>query len=206
MLRRLNARRSSYAPRPAQHVESRRRGRVLAAAVRPAIESLERRLCLTVTLPTGFAATTVASGFGEPTDMAAAPDGRIFITEKAGSVRVIDHGVLQPTPFLTLAVDTYRDRGLDAITLDPNFASNGYVYVYYTAADPTNPNTAPNRAVNRLSRFQASPSNPDVALPGSEKTLIDNIPTNTGYHIGGFLDFGAGWEALSRHRRRRRPL
>src|SRR6185295_16192039 len=129
-------------------------------------------------------------GFGEPTDMAVSSDGDIYITEKGGSVRLFAHGSLHSAPFLTVPVDTYRDRGLDAILLDPNFETNGYFYLYYTKADPANPNTAPNNAVNRLSRFTRDPADDHHALPGSEVVLIDNIPSNTGYHIGGLLEFG----------------
>jgi glucose/arabinose dehydrogenase len=159
-----------------------------AAAI--AIERLEPRRLFAVTLPAGFAESLVVSGFGEPTDAAFAPDGRIFITEKSGAVRLFDHGSLHSAPFLTVPVDTYRDRGLDAILLDPNFTTNGFLYLYYTKADPSQPNTAPNAATNRLSRFRVDPADPHHALAGSETVLIDNIPSNTGFHIGGLLEFG----------------
>ena len=67
------------------------------------------------------------------------------------------------------------------MTFDPNFAQNGYVYIYYTASSPV---------VNRVSRFTASSANPDVAEPGSEVFTFDNIPSKTGWHNGGAIHFG----------------
>ncbi|QOV91783.1 carbohydrate-binding protein [Humisphaera borealis] len=166
------------------------RSRVAAAAAHALVEPLEGRQLMAATLPSGFAEVRLSGGFGEPTDMAVAPDGRVFVTEKSGAVRVIKNGTLLSTPFITIPVDTYRDRGLDSIALDPNFATNGYVYLYYTGADPANPNTAPNAAVNRLARVTVDPAKPDTAKAGSQVVLLDNIPSNTGYHIGGLLEFG----------------
>ena len=76
-----------------------------------------------------------------------------------------------------------NERGLLGVTFDPNFATNRYVYVYYTAATST--------VVNRVSRFTASASNPDVAEPGSEVVVFGDIPSQTGWHNGGAIHFGA---------------
>ena len=81
--------------------------------------------------------------------------------------------------------------GCECVTLDPNFASNGVFYLYYTKRDPDNPNTSPNNAKNRISRFQIDPTNPDRALAGSEVVVLDNIPADSGYHNGGAMVFGA---------------
>ena len=133
-------------------------------------------------LPPGFALIQVlGSGLVElPVAMAVAPDGRIFVTEQKGSVRVIKHNQLLPTPFLTLQVHFFSERGMAGITFDPDFAVNGYVYVYYSAMTPT--------IHNRLSRFTA---NGDQAVPGSEVVLLD-LPTlgASGFHNGGALKFG----------------
>ncbi len=75
-----------------------------------------------------------------------------------------------------------NERGLLGVTFDPGFASNGYVYVYYTA------NTSP--IVNRVSRFTVSSTDPDRADPASETFIVNNIPSETGYHNGGALHFG----------------
>jgi glucose/arabinose dehydrogenase len=123
----------------------------------------------------------IASGLNRPTAMAIAPDGRIFVAEQGGTLRVIKSGALLPTPFLSVSVTSSNERGLLGVTFDPDFAANGYVYVYYTAASPV---------VNRVSRFTASSSNPDVAQAGSEVLILNPIPSETGWHNGGAIHFG----------------
>src|SRR3954447_10678069 len=103
-----------------------------APQFRPVCEELEDRIVPT-TLPPGFAERPFASGLNTPTAMEFAPDGRLFVAEKGGQLRVITPGgALLPTPFLSVPVDTAGERGLDGITFDPNFATNHFVYVYYT--------------------------------------------------------------------------
>ena len=91
------------------------------------------------TLPSGFAETQVATGLAAPTAMAFAPDGRLFVTEQGGRLRVIKNGTLLATPFLTVSVNSSGERGLLGVTFDPNFAFNQYVYVYYTTACVADP-------------------------------------------------------------------
>ena len=131
------------------------------------------------TLPAGFTETAIA-GLSNPTAMEIAPDGRIFVCQQGGSLRVIKDGVLLPTPFLTLNVDANGERGLLGIAFDPNFASNNFLYVYYTVS------TTPRH--NRISRFTA---NGDVAVPGSETVILvlDNLTSATN-HNGGAIHFG----------------
>ncbi|WP_129645353.1 PQQ-dependent sugar dehydrogenase [Peristeroidobacter agariperforans] len=137
------------------------------------------------TLPAGFTETRVASGIATPTSMAVAPDGRIFVTQQTGALRVIRDGVLLSQPFVTLSTNTLGERGLLGVALDPNFATTPYVYLYYTSP------TAPPR-VNRVVRFTASASNPDVADASSALQLIELSPLSTAYiHNGGALAFGA---------------
>ena len=132
------------------------------------------------TVPPGFTDTLVASGLNTPTAMAIAPDGRIFVCQQGGALRVIKNGVLLPTPFLTVTVDSSGERGLLGIAFDPNFVSNQLVYIYYTATTPA--------IHNRISRFTASG---DVALAGSEVIVMDlpNLSSATN-HNGGALHFG----------------
>jgi glucose/arabinose dehydrogenase len=132
------------------------------------------------TVPTGFTDAVVASGLNNPTAMALAPDGRIFVCQQGGALRVIKNGALLPTPFLTVTVDSSGERGLLGIAFDPNFVSNQLVYVYYTATTPA--------IHNRISRFTASG---DVALAGSETIIMElpNLSTATN-HNGGAMHFG----------------
>jgi glucose/arabinose dehydrogenase len=131
------------------------------------------------TLPAGFTETTI-SGIARPTAMEIAPDGRIFVCEQGGRLRVIKNGALLPDPFVTLSVDSNGERGLLGVAFDPNFAANNFIYVYYTV--PITPRH------NRVSRFTA---NGDVAVPGSEVAILDldNLSTATN-HNGGAIHFG----------------
>ncbi|MDB5106838.1 MAG: carbohydrate-binding protein [Fibrobacteres bacterium] len=130
------------------------------------------------TVPSSFADVQVAGGLSNPTQMAIAPDGRIFVSEQAGRVRVIKNGTVLATPFVTLSVSPDGERGALGIAFDPAFASNHFVYVYYTSASGPH---------NRLSRWVA---NGDVAS-GGEQILLDlpNLSSATN-HNGGSLHFG----------------
>lgn len=67
------------------------------------------------------------------TSMVWSPDGRLFFTDKNGPIRVVSaEGVLQEEPVLTLDVRQENEDGVQSMALDPNFAENGYFYVYYT--------------------------------------------------------------------------
>ncbi len=111
--------------------------------------------------------------------MAIAPDGRIFVCLQGGALRVIKNGTLLPTPFVTLTVNSESERGLLGIAFDPAFATNQFVYVYYTATTPT--------IHNRVRRFTASG---DVAMPNSAFDILDLEPLNAGNHNGGAIHFG----------------
>ena len=135
------------------------------------------------TLPGGFTETRVAAGLASPTAMAIAPDGRLFVCEQTGRLRVVKNGTLLTQPFLTLSVNSSGERGLLGIAFDPDFESNSYIYVYYT--------TASSPVHNRVSRFTASAANPDVVAAGSEQILLD-LPTlsSATNHNGGAIHFG----------------
>ena len=132
------------------------------------------------TLPTGFTESVVANGLQNPTAMAFAPDGRLFVCLQGGQLRVIENGVLLSNPFLTVPVDANGERGLLGVAFDPNFTSNHFVYIYYTATTPS--------VHNRVSRFTA---NGNVAVAGSETPILDlnNLSSATN-HNGGALHFG----------------
>src|SRR3989344_8633019 len=98
--------------------------------------------------PSGFQNIEVInSGLSFPTGFAFAPDGRIFILERAGAVRIYKNSSLLTQPFVTLPSATTGDRGLTGIAFDPNFSSNHFVYFYYTSSSDLH---------NRLVRYDAS--------------------------------------------------
>src|SRR5262245_28926913 len=131
------------------------------------------------TLPAGFSETSIG-GIASPTAMDIAPDGRIFVCQQGGSLRVIKNGALLSTPFMTLTVDSSGERGLLGVAFDPNFASNNFIYVYYTVT------STPRH--NRVSRFTA---NGDVVMAASEVVLLDlNDLSSATNHNGGAIHFG----------------
>src|SRR5688500_14649771 len=75
------------------------------------IEALERRMLL-ATVPPGFVDSLVARGLGNPVAMDFAPDGRLFVAEQGGGVRVVREGQTVPEPFARLDVATGGERGL----------------------------------------------------------------------------------------------
>ncbi len=81
----------------------------------------------------GFESTVVTDGLSLATTLAFTPDGRILVAEKSGTIKIIKNGVLLPQPVVTLSdINTFGDRGLIGLAVDPNFAQNGYIYVAYT--------------------------------------------------------------------------
>jgi glucose/arabinose dehydrogenase len=135
-----------------------------------------------------------------------APDGRLFVWQKNGAVWIVKNGVVLSPSFISLAprVNVAGDRGLLGLALDPNFATNGYVYLLYVYEPGSNASDgAPKTA--RLTRVQANPNNPDVALAGSEVVLLgqlsvapcsqypagaDCMPSDSNTHSIGTLRFG----------------
>ena len=75
-------------------------------------------------LPPGFSKSVVAGDIARPTAMDFAPDGRLFVCQQDGQVRVIKNDVLPATPFLSVAVDPGGERGLLGVAFDPRFASS----------------------------------------------------------------------------------
>src|SRR6186713_846260 len=132
------------------------------------------------TYPAGFQQVLVANGISNPTVMAFAPDGRLFVAQQTGALRIIENGVLLSTPAITLSVNSSGERGLLGIAFDPNFTSNNFIYLYYTLSSAAN---------NRISRFTASG---DTVVPGSEMTVLNLDPLSTATnHNGGTMQFAA---------------
>jgi len=136
-------------------------------------------------LPHGFIQEGVVVGLTLPTSFALAPDGRIFITEKAGRVRVFRDGELLADPFidLTTEVNDAADRGLMGIAVDPRWPSRPYVYVAFVYDPPEIKDRNPSGArVSRVVRLSADPDNLDVALAGSGIVLLGT--NSTAEHVG----------------------
>jgi len=123
-----------------------------------------------------FQVETVAENLEVPWAIAFAPDGRIFVTERIGQLRVIENGNLNPEPIKILDVGGI-EGGLLGIALDPNFEENHYIYLYFTYNDFLS-------TFNKLSRFTES----DNKL-SDEKVLLDKIPGGP-IHDGGRIKFG----------------
>lgn len=140
------------------------------------------------TLPPGFAEAKVADGLN-PTTMSFAPDGRLFLCEKQGLLRVIDGDKLLPEPALDISskVDAWNERGLLSVCFDPDFARNGWIYVYYTHnREPEKKSRTTSN--NRVSRFTLKGNAAGVQ---SERVLLEltNL-SKSGWHNGGGLAFG----------------
>lgn len=135
-----------------------------------------------ITLPLDFEESLYVNLGFAPTAMEFAPDGRLFVARQAGTLHVVQDEVLLPTPFLTVSVVPTSEQGLLGVAFDPNFATNRYVYVYYTSSAT---------GQNRVSRFTASLTDPNVADPNSEFIVLDRIAGAAGYHNGGAIHFGS---------------
>ena len=127
-----------------------------------------------------YSAEVVLADAAIPVRMAMTPDGRLFYAElQTGDIRIIERdGQLQEVPFATLDVESGHEKGLLGLALDPEFASNGFVYVYATVALH---NGAESHA--EIVRFTA------VQNRAVDKTVIvDNLPV-ADLHNGGELVF-----------------
>src|SRR6266511_1712897 len=91
------------------------------------------------TLPSGFQEQIVFSGLTQPTNIEFAPDGRVFVAQKNGVIKIYDN-LADPTPDvfadLSVAVHNQWDRGLLGLALAPNFPTSPWVYVLYTYDAP----------------------------------------------------------------------
>lgn len=140
----------------------------------------------TAALPTGFSDTLVAS-LPKPTALAATPDGRLLIATQGGKLYVQKSGKL--TLARTVRACTDAERGLLGVAVDPQFAQNRYIYLYYTAnVSGSCAKNSPQSPVNRVARFVLPDSN--VIGSGGPLVLIDNIPSPNANHNGGDLHFG----------------
>jgi glucose/arabinose dehydrogenase len=144
--------------------------------------------------PAGFATVKVLGGVDEgpgggPTSFAYAPDGRIFIGRKTGVVDVWDNGVQHTFIDLRDDVNSVQSRGLVGLTVDPNFASNGRVYVLYTQElRPDDPDQG-YPAGGQLISIKGKASDPDTADPATKVVLLSGVQSTSRLHSVAGLKF-----------------
>ena len=147
-------------------------------------------------LPLGFTEENVLSGLTEPVHLATLPndDGRMFVLESMGSVQMFTPSDAVPTTTTILSIGNVaniNERGAVSITLDPNFETNGFFYIYYThIGSPPEPVPPTSNASirNRISRFTfdgASSAGSEVLAWEDNRSVF-----NQSFHFGGGLDFG----------------
>jgi len=131
----------------------------------------------------GFTEYQIVSGLTAPTDMEFAPDGRLFVAEQAGRVRIAKpDGTLATFHNVSTKVNSSGERGLLALTFDPGFSTNRYVYLHYTKkATSTTP------VHNRVVRVTA---NGDKVVAGSEQLIFRLGNQTSDHHMGGAIEFG----------------
>lgn len=161
------------------------------------------------TLPAGFGESVVYSGLDSPTALAFAPDGRVFVAEKRGTIQVfasVDDPTPQQVADLRTLVHNYWDRGLLGLAVHPDFPRTPYVYVAYTFDAPiggtapvwgspgVSSDACPNRwppngngclASGRLSRLRVEGN---VAV--AEEVLIEGWCQESPSHSLGSVAFG----------------
>lgn len=132
-------------------------------------------------VPLGFTDSVLVSNLTNVTKLSFAPDGRLFISEQQGAIRVVKDGALLEKPFLKLEnVNAEGEHGLLGLAFDPEFATQPFVYIYYMVKAPV--------VHARVSRFRVDG---DSAVPGSEEVLLELAPTGSSiFHCGGSLHFG----------------
>lgn len=161
------------------------------------------------TLPLGFVREAVLA-VSAPTALAFTPDGRMLVTTQGGFLLV--KSATSATAGTALSFNSTSsgadpklcsnsERGLLGVAVDPLFASNQFIYLFYTARNGSADcgtgslyvdgmgNYAPaNKPVNRVSRFTLG--NDNIALPATETIIVNNMPSFAGNHNAGDLHFG----------------
>jgi hypothetical protein len=142
---------------------------------------------LILAAPAHAAPTLVKVGdFASPTYITSPPGdaAHLYVTEKAGTVRLLINGAVQPQPFLDISADVMSDseeRGLLSIAFPPDFATTGLFYVYLTRK--------PDGAIE-IRQYRRSAADPNVADPASKVVLVTIPHSDAANHNGGQLQFG----------------
>jgi len=150
-------------------------GRVAACAWLALALCAPRAQALPV-MPADFIAENVAPGatFATPTGIAFRPDGSILVAEKRGRVYVISNGFKQPTPLWSREAEVLdqQDRGLLDVAVDPNYATNRYIYLLYTVDPDSNGVDNNSDGFGRLTRYTVSASDPNQLIASSRTILL----------------------------------
>lgn len=186
----------------------------LLAVCRPA--SLVMGFCLLAgqqaqaqSVPPGFNDAVVVSGFSEPVGFTFDANGRMYVWEKAGKVWIVENGVKLPVPLIDISeeVGNWRDHGCLGFALDPNFLTNGYIYLLYavdrhylmnqgTGSYSATTNEYFNATIMRVTRYTASGPTFNSVAPASRLVLIGEtrktgVPLLHESHSTGALVFGS---------------
>ncbi|MFV2017556.1 ThuA domain-containing protein [Micromonospora sp. LOL_023] len=130
-------------------------------------------------LTESFEKITLDSNTSNPMELDVAPDGRVFYIERDGRVQIVKPDTGSTVTAIDLDVFTGNEDGLIGIRLDPDFADNGWVYLYYARNDGV--------ARNLLSRFTVTA---DTISPASEQIVLQvDTQRNTCCHAGGTMAF-----------------
>ncbi|MGE5184206.1 MAG: PQQ-dependent sugar dehydrogenase [Acidobacteriota bacterium] len=127
--------------------------------------------------------------------IAASPphDGRLFVIEQAGRIRIFQNEQLRPDPFLDVSgIQSFAaggEQGLLGLAFHPDYAHNNYFYVWYTTGSCTGSPPAALPCANVLERFTASATDLNKADPNSGVVLL-TIPDFAANHNAGMIEFG----------------
>lgn len=143
------------------------------------MESLERRQLFAIELAAGYSISELPGAPQDVTASAFLPDGRLVSVRKGGEVRLMKGGSYLPNAIYSVTTDTAGERGLGGVAADPAFATNGFVYLYYTSKT--------GGMHNRLVRITLSQ---DTVVSGSETLLLRLPKVTSAVHNGGALQFG----------------
>ena len=165
--------------------------------------------------PTGFIDQQYLGGWNQAVGMTFDNNGRMYVWEKGGRVYIVENGIKNPTPLIDISeeVGNWRDFGLLGFALDPNFLSNGHIYLLYlvdrhhllnfgTASYDPNQNEYFNATIGRIARYTAEASTNFTTVDYSSRTILLGATKETGFpslhesHGIGSLAFGTDGSLL----------
>ena len=126
--------------------------------------------------------SVIAERVDTPWELAFAPDGRLFFTQRPGIIDIVENGNLKVWLALDSVVEEVGESGLFGLALHPQFQQNGYVYFAYTYATSKSPLVL----MNKIVRYKEDPS---TKAPVFDKVILDQIPGNYLHNVGA-LEFG----------------